>query len=193
MPESPPPYRKGTRDKPLSIRMDIVLYRRRVSLTSGAGQLIRMQAGALAAAGHRVQVSARRGVVKLLLTRGWRISRHTRAALKRIAASPATLLVDHGAEIPQADLVFVHNVLSEGLRYLERSDWVAGAARECAFFQALNPEAPIVANSRLVRRALIEHFGLRPARIVVHYPGFDSQRFHVHLRAGAFQIGGAHV
>lgn len=167
--------------------MDIVLYRRRVSLTSGAGQLIRMQARALSAAGHRVQVSARRGVVKLLLTRGWRISRHTRAALKRIAASPDTLLVDHGAEIPEADLVFVHNVLSEGLRHLERSDWVTGAAQERAFFAALNDDAPVVANSRLVKRALIEHFGLSPQRIVIHYPGFDSGRFHAKLRAGALR------
>ena len=167
--------------------MNIVLYRRRVSLTSGAGQLIRMQARALTAAGHRVQVSARRGVLKLLLTRGWRISRHSRAGLKRIAALPGTLLVDHGAEIPEADLVFVHNVLSEGLRYVERSDWVEGAAQEREFFATLNGDAPIVANSRLVKRALIERFALNPQRIVVHYPGFDSGRFHANLRTGALR------
>ncbi|HET6493190.1 MAG TPA: glycosyltransferase family 4 protein [Burkholderiales bacterium] len=173
--------------------MNIVLYRRRVSLTSGAGQLIRMQARALAAAGHRVQVSARRGVLKLLLTSGWRINRHTRAALKRIAASPATLLVDHGAELPEADLVFVHNLLSEGVRYLQRSDWVNAAAQERAFFKALNSDAPVVANSRLVERALVEHFGLSPQRIVVHYPGFDSQRFHPNLRTGALRQRSRHA
>ena len=167
--------------------MNVVLYRRRVSLTSGAGQLIRMQARALATAGHRVQVAARRGVFKLLLTRGWKISHLTRAGLKRIAGSPDTLLVDHGAEIPEADLVFVHNVLSEGLRYVERSDWADAAAQERDFFAALNVDAPIVANSRLVKRALIEHFALHPQRIVVHYPGFDSGRFHANLRAGPFR------
>lgn len=161
--------------------MQIVLYRRRLSLTSGAGQLIQMHARGLSAAGHRVQIAALRGGLRFFLITGRRPRRYTRAGLRRISASPDHLLVDHGAEIAEADLVFVHNLMSEGVRYVKRRDWLDDAARESAFFKALNVHAPIVANSGLVKRALSEHFDLDPQRIVVHYPGFDSRRF----RAGS--------
>lgn len=166
--------------------MQIVLSRRRVSLTSGAGQLIEMHARGLSAAGYPVQIAARRGGLKLLLTTGRRARRYSPSALKRIAASPDRFLVDHGAEIAEADLFFVHNLMSEAVRYVDRQDWLDRASRESAFFGAANVRAPIVANSRLVKRALIEHFDLDPERIVVHYPGYDSRRFRPELR----QAGG---
>jgi glycosyltransferase involved in cell wall biosynthesis len=91
--------------------------------------------------------------------------------------APTTLLVDHQLEFPKADLVFVHNLMAEAIRHLRRDDWVRDAAREAAFFQALEPGTLIVANSGLVKRALAEHFALNPARIVVLYPGFRSGPF----------------
>lgn len=157
--------------------MQIVLYRRRLSLTSGAGQLIQMHARGLFAAGHRVQIATFRGGLRFFLATGYRTKRYSLARLKRVAASSDHLLVDHGAEIPEADLVFVHNLMSEAVRHVNRRDWLDQAARESAFFSALNIHAPIVANSRLVQHALIELFGLDPERIVVHHPGFNSRRF----------------
>lgn len=157
--------------------MQIVLYRRRVSLTSGAGQLIEMQARGLSVAGYRVQVAARHGGLKFLLATGFRIRRYGRGRLRRLGGSPDHLLVDHAAGLPEADLVFVHNLMTEGVRHVERRDWRDRAAHESAFFKALRIDTPIVANSRLVESALIEHFDLDPERVLVHYPGFDSRRF----------------
>ncbi|HZD54044.1 MAG TPA: glycosyltransferase family 4 protein [Woeseiaceae bacterium] len=157
--------------------MRIVLYRRRLSLTSGAGQLIRMHARGLCEAGYAVQLAAHRGNFRFSLNSGFRVRRYPRDELKQMAASPDHLVIDHAAEIAEADLVFVHNLMSEGVRHIKRRDWLDHAARESEFFKALNVAAPIVANSRLVQRALIEHFDLDPQRIVIHYPGFDSRRF----------------
>src|SRR5690606_26275860 len=76
-----------------------------------------------------------------------------------------------------AHVVFVHNLTAEGVRYVPRADWHARAESEHRYFRALRGSAPIVANSRLVARALIEHFGLDPERVSVIYPGIDRRRF----------------
>ena len=165
--------------------MPITLYRPNLSLTSGAGQLIRMQAEGLRAAGEDARVACRRGSLKFRLKTRLRVRRASTRQLQKLAASPHDFLVDHGMELPEADLVFVHNLMTEAVRYLDRPDWTTRAAQEAAFFQALRPHTPIVANSHLVKRALTEHFALPPDRIVVHYPGFDSDRFNMRDRAAA--------
>jgi glycosyltransferase involved in cell wall biosynthesis len=97
--------------------------------------------------------------------------------LRRFAASADCVLVDHGMEVHEADVTVVHNLMTEAVRHVQLLDWLELAAQEGAFFRALRPGTPIVANSQLVKRALIEHFGLDAERIVVQYPGFDSKRF----------------
>jgi glycosyltransferase involved in cell wall biosynthesis len=157
--------------------MTVVLYRRRLSLTSGAGQLIRMQAEGLRAAGEDVQVACRRGALRFRLRTRLPVTKVTAGSPDSITCAPTTLLVDHQLEFPNADLVFVHNLLTEAVRYLRRDDWVGRAAGEAEFFQALGPATLVVANSGLVKRALVEHFGLDPRRISILYPGFRSGRF----------------
>ena len=157
--------------------MTIVLYRRRLSLTSGAGQLIRMQAEGLRSEGQDVRVACSRGAFGFFLHTRLPVKLMSTATLKALAASPDYLVVDHQMVLPEADLVFVHNLTTEGLRHLSRDDWARSAAGEAEFFRALNPRAPVVANSELVKRGLIEHFALDPARVVVHYPGFSADRF----------------
>ena len=157
--------------------MTIALYRRRLSLTSGAGQLIRMQAEGLRSEGQDVRVACSRGAFGFFLHTRLPVKRMSTATLTALAASPDHYVVDHQMVLPQADLVFVHNLTTEGLRHLARDDWARSAAGEAEFFRALNPRAPVVANSELVKRGLIEHFALDPARIVVHYPGFSADRF----------------
>jgi glycosyltransferase involved in cell wall biosynthesis len=157
--------------------MTVVLYRRRLSLTSGAGQLIRMQAEGLRAAGEDVQVACRRGALRFRLRTRLPVTTVMGHSHESVASRPDSLLVDHQLEFPTADLVFVHNLITEAIRHLRRDDWVSQAAEEREFFQALPPDTPIVANSGLVKRALLEHFGLDPARITVLYPGFRSGRF----------------
>ena len=157
--------------------MTVVLYRRRLSLTSGAGQLIRMQAEGLRAAGRDVQVACRRGALGFRLRTRLPVTKVTAPPSGSIVSAPTSLLVDHQLEFPRADLVFVHNLITEAIRHLRRDDWVRQAAGEAKFFQALRPDTPIVANSGLVKRALVEHFALEPARITVLYPGFRPGRF----------------
>ncbi|MEX2496656.1 MAG: glycosyltransferase family 4 protein [Woeseia sp.] len=164
--------------------MQIVLYRRTLSLTSGGGQLIRMQAEGLRSAGEQVRIACQRGGLRFMLRSGMRASKGTVATLGRLADSPNYLLVDHGMEVPQADLVFVHNVMIEAVRHIDRPDWVKRAAEEEAFFSRLAPHVKVVANSNLVRDALLKHFSLRPERVDVQYPGFDSARFHAPVRGG---------
>lgn len=78
-------------------------------------------------------------------------------------------------QLPGADLVFVHSLAS--VLNEERDEWAEGAAGEVAFFKALPPSTPIVANSQLVRAALTTHFDLDAGRILVHYPGFQAGKF----------------
>ena len=157
--------------------MTIVLYRRRLSLTSGAGQLIRMQAEGLLSEGQDARVACSRGAFGFFLHTRLPVKLMSTATLKALAASPDHFVIDHQMVLPEADLVFVHNLTTEGLRHLARDDWARSAAGEAEFFRALNPRAPIVANSELVKRGLIEHFALDPARVVVHYPGFSADSF----------------
>lgn len=163
--------------------MKIVLYRRRPCLTSGAGQLIRMQAEGLRAAGEDVLLACKRGAFKFLLSSGLLPRRASIRTLEAFAASPEHVLVDHQMTIPEADVIFVHNLMTEAIRYVPREDWRQQASQEAAFFRAVRPDVPIVANSELVRHALLRHFALDPARVVVQYPGFQSDRFSPHIEA----------
>jgi glycosyltransferase involved in cell wall biosynthesis len=160
--------------------MTVVLYRRRLSLTSGAGQLIRMQAEGLQAAGEEVRAACQRGAFRFALKTRLPVRRVSVRSLTALATSPQHLVVDHQLAVPEADLIFVHNLMTEARRHVERDDWTRGASREAAFFQALRSDAPIVANSKLVQGALVDHFGLQPGRVVVQYPGFRSDRFTPH-------------
>jgi glycosyltransferase involved in cell wall biosynthesis len=156
--------------------MRFFLCRPNVSLNSGAGQLIRGQAKRLRADGKRVTLCCRRGALSFFLRSGF-IARRPPADLETLAASSRSLVVDHGMRLRYADLVFIHNCASEAVRHVDRDDWRAAATEESEFFRELNPEAIIVANSELVRRALGEHFGLSAPRIQVEWPGFRRDRF----------------
>lgn len=156
--------------------MSILLYRPSLDVRSGAGQLIRMQAEGLAAAGETVRVGCERGALKFFLRTGCRARRYSRGAANALAAS-GVLLVDHGLALSSAHLVFVHNLYSEALDFLPRPEWAEAAAQETQFFAQLDRDTPIVANSELVKNALQRRFDLGAARIGVHYPGYDSERF----------------
>lgn len=158
--------------------MSILLYRRRLSLESGVGQLLRMQAHGLAAEGQAVRVAGHKGCLKFFLKTGLRARRLSLRNARRMAAERKCFVVDHQLGVPEADLVFVHNLLSEARRHLPREELEAGAAEEREFFRACRRDTVIVANSGLVKRALIEHFALPAARIAVCEPGFQSARFN---------------
>lgn len=162
---------------------DVVLFRRRISSTSGAGPLMRLQADALAARGLRVELAAARGGLDFWWRTGRRVRHMSVERARAFAAAPrATLVVDHGAAIPAADLAFVHNVHAQAEALLGRRGPEADSVSmrieaEASYFRSLAPTVPVVANSRLAKRALIERYGLAPERIHVHYPGYRSAVF----------------
>jgi glycosyltransferase involved in cell wall biosynthesis len=156
--------------------MTVLLYRPSLDFTSGAGQLMLMQLLALRAAGVRAEIGCERGAFRFLLRSGTVARRLPAAALR--TPRPGRVVVDHGLSTPNAALVFVHNVASEANIHLPRADWLAASAAERSFFAELAPATPVVANSRLVKAALVKHFALAPERVIVHYPGFRSARFN---------------
>jgi glycosyltransferase involved in cell wall biosynthesis len=154
----------------------VVLYRPSLDARSGAGQLLEMQWRGLDAAGIPALIACDRGALKFWLRTGVRAHRRSVPELERSRAQGA-LVVDHGLCLPTADIVFVHNLASEAQRHLPQAASAASLDRERKFFHALDPNATVVANSRLVAAALRSHFGLAHERIQVLYPGYRSRRF----------------
>src|SRR5690606_34890078 len=117
------------------VAMNVLLYRRSLRLKSGAGELIRSQAAALREHGHRVLVGGERGVLDYWLRTRLPVRRITPERAAALAADPAWIVADHGLRVPSADLVFVHNLMSEANEYLRRPEAEVEAAHEAAYFR----------------------------------------------------------
>ena len=109
--------------------MQALLYFEKLDLYSGAGQLLRMQAAGLEARGVRAVVAGQRGTLRFFLRTGIKVRRAAPAEV-RAARSATTLVVDHGLAIPDADVVFVHNLAAEANRFMPEHDLAAAAAEE---------------------------------------------------------------
>ena len=154
----------------------VVLYRPSLDARSGAGQLLAAQWRGLVAAGTPALLGGERGAFKFWLRTGVRALRRSRERARELTAGGG-LLVDHGLCLPDADLVFVHNLATEARRYLPDVDLAATVAQEHEYFARLSPEAIVVANSRLVAAAVERHFYVAPDRIAVLHPGYVAARF----------------
>ena len=157
--------------------MNVLLYLRRLDLHSGAGQLVRKQATGLMKAGARVRIRCRHGAIKFFLGTGLPVRPVSKAGVRALNDVRAHIIVDNGMQHSGANVSFVHSLMTEAITYLQRDDLDGEVEREAAYFGDLSGDTTIVANSNLVKRALVEHFGLMEQRIVVHYPGFRSQVF----------------
>jgi len=162
--------------------MRVVLYRPSLDARSGAGRLLEMQWRGLRAAGIDAQLVCARGALRFWFRTGVRARRGSVAGVERLRATGA-MIVDHGACITNAHVVFVHNLAIEVAHHLPAADVSDAVERERRFFGQLQPNASIVANSRLVADALAARYALSPERIRVLYPGFDSQRFNLERAA----------
>lgn len=160
--------------------MTILLYRPSLDVTSGAGQLMLMQLRALRAAGERAEIGCERGALRFFLRAGTRARRLSVARARRADR----LIVDHGLCIPESALAFVHNLATEAVVHVPRADWAKQIEAERNFFRDLRADVPLVANSRLVKSALVVRFGIAPERIVVHHPGFRAELFNPRRAAG---------
>lgn len=155
--------------------MRALLYFEKLDLYSGAGQLLRMQAAGLEARGVRAVVAAQRGTLRFFLRTGIKVRRATPVQVGS-ARSATTLVVDHGLAIPDADVVFVHNLATQANRFMPEPD-LATAAAEQQFFSSLGPATHVVANSVLVAGALGERFHVARERMTIHRPGYQAARF----------------
>ena len=152
------------------------LFLKKLDLYSGTGQLLRTQVQALRAAGVEATLACERGGLLYFLRTGVRTKRTSVAALRARPSDADTLIVDHNLSIPEAHAVFVHNLATDANRFLPEPD-LRSAAAEREFFHALPAVTPLIANSALVKAALVEHFALQPDRIIVHRPGHEADRF----------------
>jgi UDP-glucose:(heptosyl)LPS alpha-1,3-glucosyltransferase len=160
--------------------VQVLLYRSTLDTASGPGQLICHQVRALRAYGANVAVACERGRGGFFLGTGVWPQKTLPVDVPAHQTRSGRFLVDHSMKVATADLVFVHNLLTQSDRYLPRNDFVTHRmAQEAALFRDLPATAPVVANSQFVRQALIECFGIAPPRISVVYPGFRSDRFSV--------------
>lgn len=166
----------------------ILLSRKTIITRSGAGQMIASQAKFLRDKGYDVGVCCakfgRGSAGEFAGIPHWSIPRPFNALLssrsrERIYASRVDrmrrdgLLVDHGESIVDADIAYVHNYLSPefaaripGYVSNERLPWRDAGSRTV-----------LVANSDMVRRAVIETLHLTEGHVVVNYPGYDDSRF----------------
>lgn len=152
------------------------MYRPSLDARSGAGQLVLMQADGLEAAGEQVEIGCGRGAWKFRVRTGRR-ARRLSPEQAGARAARGDLIVDHGPAVEGARIVFVHNCYGEALRHLQRPDWAEQAEQEAAYYERLAPDAVVIANSNLVKRALVARYGLAAERVDVQHPGYDASRF----------------
>src|SRR5262245_46415100 len=153
------------------------MYRRSIDVASGTGQLMLMQARGLKAAGAAVTLACDRGGLKFWLRTGWPAKRLPVAKIAALQANRDVFVVDHSLAIPSANVVCIHNLMSEVARRVNGVNAAPAIAAEASFLRELKPATPVIANSRLVKTALTERFGIAAERISVIYPGFRSDRF----------------
>lgn len=157
--------------------MKVLLYRPNVDLRSGTGQLMQMQAAGLRAGGARVSVGCTRGGIGFFLRTGIGARYLSPAGAGRHARRPGWLVVDNSMLVPDAQVVFVHNLVTEANEYLQDEELLPHVASEAGFFSRLRDDALLVANSRMVAGALARRFALPAARIAVLHPGIRNERF----------------
>jgi len=154
----------------------ILLYRPSLDYSSGAGQLMQMQVHGLRDAGERAEIGCARGALKFWLRSGTRARRIPVRAARD--AGRERFVVDHGLCVPNAAVLFLHNLATEASSHMPSRDWTAQVSAERDFFAELRADALLVANSRLVADALCARYGAAPERVVVQHPGYLAARFN---------------
>ncbi len=149
---------------------------------------MRMQLRALRDAGEGAEIGCERGALKFWLRSGARARRIPVRAVRDAARE--RFVVDHGLCVPNAAVVFVHNLATEASAHVPRQDWRGAGRRGTELLRR-------AASGRAARRELAPRRGracargsaLAPERVVVQHPGFRAARFNpsraAELRASA--------
>ena len=166
----------------------ILLSRRTINNRSGAGQMIVSQAKFLLDRGYDVGVCCSKfshnSIAELAGIRRWSMPKLVNSVLppgarEHIYRSRVRrmrgqgLLIDHGESIVDADIAYVHNYLAP--EYAARM--IGYVSNERLPWRGPDTRTQLVANSMLVRKALIETLDLTEDHVIVNYPGFDPYRF----------------
>ena len=136
----------------------MLLYRPSLDFASGAGQLMQMQL-ARAARRRRVraEIGCERGALSSCCARARARGESARSHGTR--RRPDRLLVDHGLCVPNAAVVFVHNLATEANAHVPRAGLAPRSADEDAISsRSYRVDAAVVANSRLVEGGARERF-----------------------------------
>ena len=167
------------------------MYRRSIDVSSGTGQLMLMQARGFEAAGVDVTLACNHGGLKFQLRTGWRARRMSVAKIAALQAERGVFVVDHSLAIPSANVVCVHNLMSEVARHVPGMDAAKAIAAETEFFRSLGVDTPVVANSRLVKKPSSSVSASRPSGSACSTPGFGPTTSAAHKRfAFALARGG---
>ena len=132
--------------------MQAHLFLKKLDFYSGTGQLLCTQVHALRAANVDAILACERGALRYFLRTGIRTRRTSVGAMRSRARDGDVIVVDHNLAIPEADVIFVHNLATDANRYLVNTD-VQGAAAEREFFDLLPAGTPLIANSELDRKS----------------------------------------
>ena len=109
--------------------MQAHLFLKKLDFYSGTGQLLCTQVHALRAANVDAILACERGALRYFLRTGIRTRRTSVGAMRSRARDGDVIVVDHNLAIPEADVIFVHNLATDANRYLVNTD-VQGAAAE---------------------------------------------------------------
>lgn len=156
--------------------MKYVLFRSRLSITSGAGQLIKLQAHELKKQHHACRVYCEKKRFKFFLSTGlW--ARRTRLKSNiLVLPDKNSFIIDHSGVVKNADVNFIHNV-GKGRAQLTEEN----LANDLTDNAIADTQSHVIANSFLVKKVL-RNEGVAAERISVVYPSYDKERFNVDKR-----------
>ena len=91
------------------------------------------------------------------------------------------IVIDHGETVADADISYVHNFLVPE-HSGQATQYVTDQGGERDYWTTISAATTIVANSQMVKRGLVEQFGLAEASVKVIYPGYNPVRFNAKAR-----------
>lgn len=149
--------------------MKLVIYRRKIYTSSGAGQLIVMQAKKLKQAGRAFTLTCQKGWGSLWF-------KHFQFAKKAklvndnliVKDKKSTAIIDHEGSLRNADITFIHNVPLLDLHYDDTSyvGWLRQSKNH------------VLTPSQRAKDVMVE-LGIDSSRISVMYPGYNHQKFNL--------------
>ena len=174
--------------------LQIFICRRHIDVRSGAGQMIASQARFLTRKDFTVTVSCEKlgvgagsafagcslmhmpKISRLLLPARIRKQRYD-VRVKHFRAGRRGIVIDHCETVADADISYVHNFLAPE-HTVQATKYVTDQGGERDYWTAITAATTIIANSQMVKRGLVEKYGIPDTTIEVLYPGYDPVRYN---------------